>query len=255
MDLIIYAIAGFLQGIVEWIPLSSQGVVSFFLVNMGYEFSKAIDVSLFLHAGTMLAVISYFKKDVKKMVYPKNPQDFNLLRFILISVFFSLLIGSPVYFILKSYSFDFSSANIFIGAMLFITGGLQMIRKKFSAKKIDSKVSVADSIISGSSQGFSVIPGISRSGITIFAFLLRGFTPEYSMKLSFLMSVPVVLAESVYLAIFEGFAFRIEYLIGGAVAFFVGRMTIGLFLKIAKKIDFSVFCILLGALSIASTMF
>jgi len=255
MDLIISFIIGVLQGIFEWIPISSQGVISLFLTAIGYDFLEAVDIALFLHLGTALATISYFKKDVAGIINPKNEKDSNLLRFIIISTFFSLLIGGPVYLFLNSESLNFSSVNLFIGLMLLITGTLQGIKKNFKFRKTDSKISFTDSLVSGGAQGLSVIPGISRSGTTMFSLLLRGFNPEYCIKLSFLMSIPVVLIESVYQAVFKGFGFQIEYLFAAFVAFVVGRATISFFLKYVKKINFSIFCIILGVLSIVSAIF
>ncbi|MFA5333438.1 MAG: undecaprenyl-diphosphate phosphatase [Candidatus Nanoarchaeia archaeon] len=255
MNIVIAAIAGLLQGIFEWIPISSQGIISMFLVLTGQDFSSAVNIALFLHVGTMFAVISFFKDDIKGLVRPKNTKDLNLLYFILSSTFVSLLIGGPIYLFLNSESTIFSSVNVFIGIMLLVTGALQIIRKNFSLRKMGSETNLNDGLIVGASQGFSVIPGISRSGITVFALLLRGFNTDYALKLSFLMSVPVVFIESMYQAVFKGFGFDLNYLVAAFIAFFVGKLTIGFFLKFVKKIDFSAFCIILGFLSIVSAIF
>lgn len=255
MNILIVAIAGLLQGILEWIPISSQGVISMFLVIAGYDFSSSINLALFLHFGTMFAVISYFKDDVKGLIKPKNTKDLNLLYFIISGTIISLIIGGPIYLFLNSDSNIFSKVNIFIGFMLLITGILQVVRKNFSLRKMNSETSVNDGLIVGASQGFSVLPGISRSGITVFSLLLRGFNIDYALKLSFLLSIPVVFIESVYQAIFKGMAFELSYLVGAFVAFIVGKLTIGFFLKITKKMDFSIFCIIMGFLSIISAIF
>jgi undecaprenyl-diphosphatase len=255
MNLIVALISGLLQGILEWIPIGSQNIIANFLTLTGYGSSDANNIALFLHAGTMLAVISYFREDLKAMAKPKTSHDLNMLYFIISSVFTSLLIGGPIYFFLKSDSSAFLSINIFIGLMLITAGALQIARKNFNLKKMDSKVTVNDGLISGAAQGFSIIPNISRSGITIFALLLRGFKPDYAVKLSFLISIPVIFIESFYQAFFKGFAFDFGYLVAAATAFFVGRIIIKYFFRFIKKINFSAFCIALGFLSIISAIF
>jgi undecaprenyl-diphosphatase len=255
MNIFIAAIAGLLQGILEWIPVSSQGVISMFLVISGYDFSTSINLALFLHIGTMFAVISYFKEDVKGLIRPKTTNDLNLLYFILSGTIISLIIGGPIYLFLNSDSNIFSSVNVFIGFMLLITGVLQIIRKNFNLRKMNSETTVNDGLVVGAFQGFSVLPGISRSGITIFSLLLRGFNIDYALKLSFLLSIPVVFIESVYQAIFNGMVFDLTYVVAAVIAFFVGKLTIGFFLKITKKIDFSLFCIIIGFLSMISAIF
>jgi undecaprenyl-diphosphatase len=96
-------------------------------------------------------------------------------------------------------------------------------------------------------QGFSVIPGLSRSGITLFGLLNRGFDQEKALETSFLLSVPVVLAANAYLAL-NGFQFRPEYLVSVAVAFVAGILSMHFLLALARKIDFSWFCWFFGVL-------
>jgi undecaprenyl-diphosphatase len=255
MNIIIALVIGLLQGILEWIPIGSQNIIASFLALAGYGFSEANDIALFLHAGTMLAVMSYFKDDLKAMAKPKTSHDLNMLYFIISSTFASLLIGGPIYFFLKSGSSIFLGINVFIGLMLITAGALQIARKNFDLRKMDSNVNVNDGLISGAAQGFSIVPNISRSGITIFSLLLRGFKPDYAVKLSFLISIPVIFIESFYQAVFGGFAFDFGYLVAAAAAFFVGRIIIKYFFGFIKKINFSAFCIALGFLSIISAIF
>ncbi|MDD4353545.1 MAG: undecaprenyl-diphosphate phosphatase [Candidatus Nanoarchaeia archaeon] len=255
MNIIIALISGMLQGILEWIPIGSQNIIANFLVLTGYTSLQANDIALFLHIGTMFAVISYFKKDLHNIIKPKTSYDLSMLYFMISSLFTSLLIGGPIYFFLKSDSSIFLSINIFIGLMLIVTGALQVIRNNFNLRKIDSNVTANDGLISGIAQGFSVIPNVSRSGITIFSLLMMGFKPDYAVKLSFLISIPVIFIEAFYQAFFKGFVFDIGYLIAAITAFFIGRLVIGHFFKFIKKINFSAFCILLGILSIISAIF
>ena len=88
-----YIILGVLQGLFEWVPLSSEGIVALMngLFNTG---ANPIDVALFLHLGTLLAVVFYFAEDWKKLFTLKTPE---LLRFFLISTIVSLIIGLPLY--------------------------------------------------------------------------------------------------------------------------------------------------------------
>jgi len=255
MNLIIALIAGMLQGLLEWVPIGSQNIISNFLALAGYSSSQANDVALFLHIGTALAVISYFKKDLKGIIKPKNVENLNMLYFIITSTILSLVIGGPIYFFLKSDSSMFLGINIFIGIMLIVIGALQALRNNFNVRKMDSEVRAIDGVVSGVAQGFSVIPNVSRSGITIFSLLILGFKPDFAVKLSFLISIPVIIIESVYQAVFKGFIFDFSIIAAVITAFFVGRLIIGFFFKFIKKIEFPAFCIGLGFLSIISAIF
>ena len=105
LDLII---AGILQGILEWLPVSSEGIVSLFLQNNGYTLSQSVDIALFLHLGTLFATISFFWNDIKKITKPKTTNQVNMLSFLLMTTFISLVVAGPLYLIIQVVSESFA---------------------------------------------------------------------------------------------------------------------------------------------------
>jgi len=248
-------IAGILQGVLEWLPVSSQGIISLFLANIGYTLEQAVDISLFLHVGTLIATIHYFWKDSKKIVVPKSRKNVNILLFILWSSFISLLIGGPLYLSIPFLSGLLSEKiGLLIGSFLIITGIIQLFRKSFSSRSY-ADVKRSDGIINGAAQGFSALPGISRSGSTTLALLVQGFSIDSALKLSFFSSIPIIFLVQLYSGVKNGFFLDAGYLLAAFTAFVVGRLSIDYFLKIAKKFNFALFCIIFGLLNVAITIF
>ncbi|MBN1923263.1 MAG: undecaprenyl-diphosphate phosphatase [Nanoarchaeota archaeon] len=243
-------ISGIIQGILEWLPVSSEGFVSLFLQNAGYTFEQAVDVALFLHIGTLAATISYFWTDFKKMVSPKTTNQMNLLIFFLWTTLFSVLIAGPLYLFIQTISVNFADkVGLIIGSLLVITGLLQLFRKNFGSRA-EKSVKKIDGIITGLAQGAAVLPGISRSGSTTLALLIQGFNINSALKLSFLASIPVIFIAQLVSGLKNGFYLNIGYLLAGLTAFIVGRLTIQYLLKVAEKVNFSIFCIIFGLIAI-----
>ena len=271
-EIIDYTLVGILQGVLEWLPISSQGNLMIYISSL-LDISPVLSLnySILLHTGTLLASIVYFRKEIYSILSLKNikiflkenfkllklKEDNNkqednlyLLRFIFISVIFTLLISAPIYFFIKENITSFSVAliNLSIGILLIITGLLLFFSKKIISK--NPNLSVKNSILLGIFQGFSIIPGLSRSGLTTSLLLFRGFSPEKSFRISFLLSIPTILIGEIGLLILNGVFFSPYIIISIIVSFIVGYLTIDLLIKFAKKINFSYFCFILGFLYI-----
>jgi hypothetical protein len=119
-------------------------------------------------------------------------------------------------------------------------------------KRTDIDIKNKDGFILGLVQGFAVLPGLSRSGLTVAALLLSKFDEETSIRLSFLMSLPIVLAGNIALNFDYITEFNSDMLIGLLAAFIFGYLTIGVLLKLARKINFGWFVIIFGVLSVAA---
>jgi len=223
-----YIILGILQGIFEWIPISSEGITALasqFLIKD----VNPIDLALFLHLGTLFSVIVYFRKDWKKIILLKNPK---LFKFLLISTIVSLIIGYPLYLVIR---------DVAIGPILLIIMGVGLLATSyFHAKKKRLRMGFNSLALSaGVLQGLAVIPGLSRSGSTIFGLSLGDLSPTNVLRISYLMSVPVVLISSVYLTIqnpvlLEGWPSLIA-------SFLVGLLTLSFLMRASQKIKFSRF--------------
>jgi len=227
-----YIILGIVQGIFEWLPISSEGITSL-LSNFLIQDFHPIDIALFLHLGTLLAAIIYFRKDWIKILSFKNKE---LLRFLIISTIISLAISYPLYKIIKNFAFG-NGLLVLMGFGLLATAYAHKKKSKFNIKSSNL------ALIVGFLQGLAVIPGLSRSGSTIFGLSLNKSKPEEILKISYLMSVPVIFASSSYLFLQEPMLIAQSWpaLI---FSFLIGILTLHFLINWAKKINFFKFAII-----------
>ena len=225
-------VLGVLQGLFEWVPISSEGIVALAGQFLTQEFNP-IDMALFLHLGTLFAVLIYFRKDWQKVMVFKNPE---LLRFLIISTIISLAIGYPLYKLVR----DIAVGNTFLiimGFGLLFTAYFQKTKRKFEISQ--DKLA----LIAGFLQGLAVIPGLSRSGSTIFGLSLGKADPSQILKISYMMSAPVVIASSAYLFL-ENPVLIFEGLPSLLASFLVGFFSLRLLMNIIKKINFYQFALI-----------
>ncbi len=248
---------GILQGLLEWLPISSQGNLVLAMVGIfGYQPEKAISLSLFLHLGTLLVALVYFRKEIREiLIHFKNNQD-KVIPFLIVSSLVSGLVGLPFFLLLTTPIWTGELLIALTGLFLIITGVLQKsaISKELKEEK---NISIKDSLLVGVAQGFSIIPGLSRSGITISTLLFRSYKAETALKLSFLMSIPAVLMAQIGVILFQGLpAITItEGIAGLSSAFLSGMLSIHLFLKLARRVKFWLFCIVLGIVALIPLFF
>lgn len=239
MDLIQAVFLGLMQGITEWLPVSSQGNIIIAGIKLfGLEAEQAFSYSVFLHIGTVLAAAIYFRKDIKKIIELKEK---NLMQFMVIAFLSTAITAVPMYLFLKEIISAFY-LSLLIGLMLMLTGFLQW--KKKVQKKTEENPKNA--FLLGLGQGFSIIPGISRSGITTSVLLFEGFSAEKAFRLSFLLSIPSVLIAELGFGLMEGIEFEMNLLISILIAFVVGYFSIKYLIEFSKKINFSWFCFAIG---------
>ncbi len=229
-----YILLGIIQGIFEWIPISSEGVLtlaSSFLVKD----LNALDLAIFLHLGTLLAVLVYFYKDWIDLILIKDKEFF---KFFIIVTIFSGSIG---------YIFYQISGSIIMGSGLLFLMGIGLLFTSFvQGNKINIGINKTYSaIIVGILQGLSAIPGVSRSGSTIFGLSLSEKDPETILKQSYLISVPVVLGSSLYLFI-KNPSLISQGWIALLFSFVFGFISLKIILSWAKKINFSMFTLVFG---------
>ncbi len=253
---------GILQGIFEWLPISSEGqIIIFSVLFFEMEAQDALVLSIFLHLGTLLAAITYFRKRLYYLI--KNLPNFfkgerndqtKLIRYLVISTIFTILVGVPIYFLVKSIISDLSGIfiTLIIGTILILFGFiLKKIPKTEFRGNNDTKASDATSV--GALTGLSAIPGVSRSGISVLALLIRQFRAEDALILSFLMSIPTILAAEIGIALIEGFNFiSIEVLMVALIFSYIsGLLTIKVLLDLTKKVKPYVFSFIFGLFAIS----
>ena len=231
-----YILLGALQGIFEWIPISSEGVLTLFSSFIITDISS-IDFSLFLHLGTMLAIIIYFRKDWVDLILLR---DKKLLRFFIIASIISLGLG----FILYKTMGDISIGS----GLLFLMGIGLLLTSWFQRKDIKLKISDdISSVIVGLLQGIAVIPGVSRSGATIFGLSLKENNPSEILRKSYLISLPAVAASSGYIFISNPVISSFPW-IALLSSFVFGILSLKIILDFSKKVNFSTLTMVFGLL-------
>ncbi len=248
MDPIQAAILGIIQGITEWLPVSSEGQSILVMIrHLAIPPEDTIALAIFLHLGTMCAVLIKFRKEFLSILSP----DSGLLRILIITAGCSGITGIPCYFALKQSFTSGEGATIIIGIMLIITGIILRLPSRRSAHRTREEITTKDLIITGLVQGFAILPGISRSGVTITTLLLRNIEQKSALTISFLISVPVVLGA---MLLDIGSIAEVQpanILIMFVTSFVAGYITMDLLIRFAERVNFSLFCIALGAITIA----
>ncbi|NYZ61003.1 undecaprenyl-diphosphate phosphatase [Candidatus Micrarchaeota archaeon] len=248
MDLFSAIILGIVQGLVEWLPISSEATVTLtakFLLGMDYQ--EALSVSVFLHWGTLIAAVIYFRKELLQMAKDILSRNANkdLPVFLIITTLLSGIIATPLLFLAFTIEIPDGLFTIFIGIFLLFIAFLQKNQKAGVNQKIEWK----KAIIPGLAQGFSALPGISRSGITLATLLAEKFPLKDALRLSFLMSIPIVFAAELMLPVIKhDFAVTPEMLAGAAAAAIAGFLSISALLKFAEKVNFFRATLTLGAI-------
>lgn len=248
-------VLGILQGIFEWLPVSSEGIISIIMINLfGFKLQEAIFYAIWLHTGTLFASIIYFRNKVKEIISNifeclnlKRFKINNLTSFLIISTVLTGVVGVPILiFGVVKTNLPGNLATFLIGLLLIITGIANLFSKKIRSSK---KVRTKDAIPVGLVQGFAALPGISRSGITVASLLFLGYGAKNAIDLSFLMSIPVVLVAEVGLAFFDKIVFDLNSVLATIFSFIVGFITIKFLIKVANRLNFGYFCIFIGILS------
>lgn len=268
---------GLVQGVAEFLPISSSGHLSLFQHFFGMA---STDGSLFfdvlLHLGTLIAIFVYYRKDIlgllKELVHliqcvfsaqkrkemKRLPPDGRMILMIIIATL-PLFVILPI----KSKVEGLYGNTVFIGVALLLTGFLLFWSDRMAkGKKTAKSATMLDALLVGVGQAIAVVPGLSRSGTTISAGLVRGFSRKFAVRFSFLMSIPAVLGANI-LSIAEAVQDGIDtsllpaYLIGTAVAAVSGYFAIGLVNLLTNKGkfgNFAYYCWGIGAAAVVASL-
>lgn len=243
---------GALQGMLEWLPVSSQGNLVLVMVSvLRLEPAETLRLAIFLHLGTGLAALSYFRRDAADITLGATEGDKDLRLKLVIMTAVTGLTGLPLYLLLDVSAALGEGLLALTGLALIVTGILQG-DKPLTGERDASSLSWGEALALGLAQGVSVIPGLSRSGVTTSILLLRGYSGRESFRLSFLMSIPASLAASLGVAFLEGFALTSTALVALLAAAAVGYATIGTLTGLAEKTSFRKICLGLGAVALAA---
>jgi len=261
MDIVSLLILGIVQGITEWIPISSKTQVTFvYLTFFKGNVSTVIPVLLYAHLGTLLAVILYFRKEIICLGRTFSDSPFDIrghLRgktgFLFTALLFTGLVGVPLLLLERTFFPTFEAGLLYavMGAGLIITGLLLLSHNGTTTRTTD-EVTWKDGILTGLLQGLSSLPGISRSGTSTTGLIWRGFDSESSFYLSFFLSIPTVFFAEILLYLGGGLvSFPItDGLILFTTSFIVGYLTLGTLLNIVRKVNIAYVVLALGLIII-----
>lgn len=238
-------VLGILQGILEWIPVSSQGQSMLAMIYwLGLSPGDALSYSILLHLGTMSAVLIRFRREFLKML---KEIDTKLTRIVIVSTICTGITGIPLYLLFRENFTGGREATLLIGALLIATGLL--LRFKGSGSRVTEDMGLGDMIALGLAQGFSILPGVSRSGTTLTVLLMKGFKQDEALAVSFIISVPAVLGAIVL----DHSIVAIPWMTALAMfiaSLMVGYLTMDLLIRFAKMINFAGFCFALGLITL-----
>ena len=269
MDLIQSVLMGIVQGLSEFLPISSSAHLvftsNFYKVFKGIEIvqesNQEVFLDIMLHLGTLIAVLIFFRKEIMQILNAlyfglKNKDysslDFKYGAYIFLGTIITVLIAFPLNEVAEFLVFK----PAIVGILLVFTGILLLSSEALAKKIVNKKeVSLKSSILIAIAQGLAALPGFSRSGLTIATGLLNGLDRTTAARYSFLLSIPIILGASmVYPLIKLDFHEVISYnwtaiIVGTIVSGIVGYICIKYFLKFVSKFSLGIFgyyCLIVG---------
>ena len=270
MDFIQAILMGIVQGLSEFLPVSSSAHLvftsNFYKVFKGIEIVQQSNEEVFfdimVHLGTLVAVLIFFRKDIAEICVAMwnaiKTRDWSehkakLGLYIILGTIVTLVLAVPLNVVAEKLVF----CPQIVGGLLFITG-LVLFASEYMSKKFEVKKTTVDlksSILIGIAQGLAALPGFSRSGWTIASGLFSGLDRATAARYSFLLSIPIILGASMVYPIIkidlhEALAFNWHAIIAGTlVSGIVGYLCIKYFMKFVSKFSLKIFgyyCVIVG---------
>lgn len=242
---------GIVQGLTEWLPISSSGHLVIAQQLLGIRVPLLFDIML--HVGTLFAVFAFFWKDILEIVSSVLKLDFKsdkgrIALFIIVATV-PIVLAGPLFYGMILNLFG----NLFaVGIALMVTGAI-LYSTRYSQAKQGTELDLRNAFLIGLSQALSLVPGISRSGITISLALSKGIDKRQAFTFSFLLAIPAVIGAAVFeLYRTTGFdtAINLEMFAGTAAAAIVGYFSLKFLRGLLEKKKlylFAYYCWVVGA--------
>lgn len=275
MSILQSILMGFIQGLTEFLPVSSSGhlvlISSLCKLFCGADLlmtgQQEVFFDIIVHVGSLGAVLIYFKNDlikiIKEVCHAIKSKDFSapeakLPMFLILGTVFTILVALP----LKDFTEKLVSSPAIVGFFIFITGCILFLSETIAQKleKTD-KIDVKKAILIGIAQGIAAFPGISRSGSTISTGLLLGLDRVTSARYSFLLSILIIMGTSIFYPVLEFtpqqmMAFNWNLLIiGFIVSLVVSYFCIKYFLQFLGKHSMKIFAYYCWAMGLFMAVF
>lgn len=198
IDLIKYIFLGILQGITEPIPISSSGHIFLCKTLFQSKILNDLNLEIFLNFASLIAIVIIYRKEIIeiivesfKFITTRDNKYKDTFKYILMIVVGTIPVGI-LGILLKSKIENSLSKNVYIIGFGFLLTAVALISVTNSnGKKKDNEITIKDAIIIGLSQAISIVPGISRSGMTLVGCLLSGLDKKTSLKYTFMLYIPV----------------------------------------------------------------
>ncbi len=244
-------IYGIIQGLTEFLPVSSSGHLAV-LQNLLGDVDVSFDIML--HLATLLAVLVYFYKDIvliAKNIITLNikSENFKFVLFILVASIPAALIG----LLLKDVIDSYFSSIIFVAEGFIVSGIFLFIASLTKNKK--TKLNFKNTFVIGLSQALAILPGISRSGATTSTAFLFGISKEKAIKFSFLLSIPTILGATLIKV--NELTFTSALILPSILAFLTGLISIYLFMRVIQVKNlkyFAYYCWAIGLIILVLKM-
>lgn len=250
-------ILGIIQGLTEFLPVSSSGHLEIAKAIFGNEQEDGgILMTVTLHAATALSTVVVFRKDIVEILTGLLSFKMNEEMLFSLKIIVSMIPAAFIGLFFEDQIDALFNANILlVGVMLLITGLLLFLADK--AKHTEKKVGFKEAVIIGISQAIAILPGISRSGATISTSVLLGIDRERAARFSFLMVVPLILGK-IAKDLLDGEFLKdsVELMplgVGFIAAFITGLVACTWMITLVKKSKlswFSIYCFLIGTIAI-----
>ena len=290
MSILQAIILGIVQGIAEFLPVSSSGHLAIVQNIFHIETDGGLFFDVMLHLGTLVAIFVVYRKDILRMIietlnmcgdifynlksYIQNQRSYSALRYrksvknnyrkfvvlVLVSTIPTGVIGY-----MGRHLVEKASATLIVpGICLILTSVLLIVSEMApDGKKIPRDISYGSGFLIGAAQGCATLPGLSRSGTTIAACMMRGYDRRFAVRYSFIMSIPAILGAALVEIKdigSEGLSggMVLNGLIGAVVAGCVGYVCIKTMLSVVRKKKFkgfAIYCFVVGVIAIIANFF
>jgi undecaprenyl-diphosphatase len=248
---------GLVQGLTEFLPVSSSGhlvIVPDFLELLGVDVQPpTLAVSAVLHLGTLVAVLAYFRADLMKVLRLRRDPEGRKIALLVAVGTIPVLAGFPLKDSIERLQEDVTK----VGVALIVTGVILLLGQRFArGTKRLTEGTPMDAFVIGVGQALALIPGLSRSGVTISAGNGRHLVPPESARFAFLLGIPAIAGAGLLSLpdLFDAGTFDLELVVALVMAAISGYFAIALLLKAINRIGlipFAIYCFIVGTLTIA----
>ena len=272
-SVLIAALAGLVQGVVEWLPVSSKTMITLIFAAGGYTFATAYIMGLLANFGSFFAALWFFRRDIlAALAALRHPladtPGARTLRYLFLATLATGVLGVPIYTVV-SHVFSATTgtvAMVGIGVLLLVTSGFNLWRERLARQAAAGGAAPAVpgtgvSLLVGACQGLAALPGISRSAATVTPLLLVGYEAAAALRLSFLLDVvgllgagivPLVVgSQGLHAITGVGVLPVVVMLVVSAVVSF---LMIGGVLRLASRLRSWVLTLVIGLLTIAAAL-